>query len=178
MNYMKKSKNQSDETRRRTQQLARSIGDFIEYWGFRRIQGQLWTQIFLSEKPLSGADLAQRQKVSKALVSPALKQLLKYGLIFEVKAEDPRKKLYVANPNFLSVIKTILEKRELPLLQLIQNDFAKLEATAQQGLHGARLEELGRNIQQANLIMTIVSQMNSFEELEMLFQSPSQGGGR
>ena len=96
--------------------LSQTIGDFIRYWGFRRIHGQIWTQIFLSQKALSGAELTRSLKVSKALVSPALKELLKHKLIFEQRI-DAKTKAYTANPDVLGVIRNVLVRREAQLIK-------------------------------------------------------------
>ena len=96
--------------------LSNSVGDFIRYWGFRRIHGQIWTQLYLSPTPLSGAHLVKNLKVSKALVSPALRELRKYGLI-KLAGGDQKTKLYTAEEDVFSVIKQILESREHKLLQ-------------------------------------------------------------
>lgn len=106
--------------------LSRTIGDFIRYWGFRRIHGQIWTQIFLSQKPLSGAELTRSLNVSKALVSPALKELLKHKLIFEQKL-DAKTKTYTANPNVLGVIRHVLETREAALIKKAEKNFKDLK---------------------------------------------------
>ena len=92
--------------------LSESVGDFIRYWGFRRIHGEIWTQVFLSKTSLSGAELTQRLEVSKSLVSPALSELEEYGLI--IMTEDGKKtKRYSAAPNVVSVIKDILNYARL-----------------------------------------------------------------
>jgi DNA-binding transcriptional regulator GbsR (MarR family) len=96
--------------------LAESVGDFIRYWGFRRIHGQLWTQIYLSNQPLSGAELTKNLKVSKALVSPALEELIQHGLIKSHKI-DLKTKKYTAVVDVASVIKNILQKREQVLIK-------------------------------------------------------------
>ena len=154
--------------------LSKAIGDFIHYWGFRRIHGQIWAQVYLSTGPLSGADLVRRLKVSKALVSPAIKQLIKYNLIKAVKSQDSREKLYQANPDFLNIIKTVLENREVPMLAKVQLEYfkvhSKLEASKdnQPSIDQQRFQELGNMINQANLVLAVLMQMNSFDELQVL----------
>lgn len=49
--------------------LANEVGDFICYWGFKKIHGRLWTHIYLARVPLDAGQLMQRLKVSKALIS-------------------------------------------------------------------------------------------------------------
>ncbi len=96
--------------------LAQAVGDFIRYWGFRKIHGQLWTQIYLSQEPLSGSELVKNLSVSKALVSPALKELLDYDLISAIST-DGRTKKYKANEQVFEVIQNILKNREQRLVE-------------------------------------------------------------
>lgn len=153
--------------------LSKAIGDFIHYWGFRRIHGEIWAQVFLSTQPLSGADLVKRLKVSKALISPALKQLVKYKLIKPLKSKDAREKLYEANPDFLNIIKTVLQDREVPMLAKVQLEYFKVHSKLESEKAGPqvqaqRFQELGNMISQANLVLAILMQMNSFDELQVL----------
>ncbi len=96
--------------------LSGAIGDFIRYWGFRRIHGQIWTQVFLAKHPLSGSELSRLLKVSKALVSPALSELVAHGLIRQIGG-DKKTKTYVAEPDVLKVIQNILRSREFLLVK-------------------------------------------------------------
>ena len=154
--------------------LSKAIGDFIHYWGFRRIHGEIWAQLFLSANPLSGADLVRKLKVSKALVSPALKQLIQFKLIKAIKSDDSREKLYEANPDFLTIIKAVLENREVPMLAKVQVEYFKMQnklqasAADNKSIQQQRFQELGTMIGQANLVLNVLMQMNSFEDLEVI----------
>lgn len=106
--------------------LAASVGDFIRYWGFRRIHGQLWTQIYLSKTPLSGAELVRNLGVSKALVSPALSELLRYKLI-QFQETDGRTKKYSASPEVFEVIRNILKEREKRFIDNAQKNYELLQ---------------------------------------------------
>lgn len=101
-------------------QMAEAVGDFICYWGFRRIHGQLWTYIYLSKNALSGADLTRLIGVSKALVSPALAELLKLKLI-DFEESNGRTKTYSANPDVFKIIQEILKGREQVLIKNAQH---------------------------------------------------------
>ena len=100
-------------------QMADAVGDFIRYWGFRRIHGQLWTYIYLSKNPLSGAEMTRLLSVSKALVSPALSELLEFKLI-QCKETDGRTKKYTANADVFKIIQEILKGREQVLINNAQ----------------------------------------------------------
>lgn len=166
MNHMKK---QADLKNKQFKALSRAIGDFIHYWGFRRIHGQIWSQLYLSKKALSGADLVKKIGVSKALVSPALKELQKHKVIFQVKSSDTRTKLYEANPDFMSVIQNVLQNRELIMLQKVGDEFSKFAdlqtTTKDAAINSERLNSLGLMIAQANSVISILSHSNSFAEL-------------
>ena len=66
---------------RNLQQLSTRIGHFIRYWGFRKIHGEIWSIVYLAKVPLSGIEISRILKVSKALVSPALKELEARGVV-------------------------------------------------------------------------------------------------
>ena len=143
MNYMKK------QTEKHLAALSGAVGDFIRYWGFRRIHGEIWTQIYLNVSPLSGVELTERLGVSKALVSPALKELEAHKLIV-VKNEDGKTKRYSANPDVFQVIRDILVKREMKLIEKALLQFGKVEATEDPALDSQRLKNLGQMISVAH----------------------------
>ncbi len=102
------------------------VGDFIRYWGFRRIHGQIWTVIYLSPEPKSGVEIVELLKVSKALVSPALKELEKEGLITQVRSENSKTKRYQAEEDVEKIVKGVLHRREKPMLKKISESFAEM----------------------------------------------------
>ncbi len=106
--------------------LSLSVGDFIRYWGFRRIHGAIWTQVYISAVGLSCSDLAKRLKLSKALISPALTELKKWELITEIPAPDAKIKLYTANENVEQVILKVLKNREEKMISRVSQNLEKL----------------------------------------------------
>ncbi|MBY0555071.1 hypothetical protein K2P97_11125 [bacterium] len=174
-------KKQADLKNKQFKALSRAIGDFIHYWGFRRIHGQIWSQLYLSNEPLSGADLVKNIGVSKALVSPALKELIKHKVIFQVKSGDTRTKLYEANPDFMSVIRNVLENREFVMLQKVSQEFSKFSELQNSGskssLNQQRLESLGEMINQANSFITILCHAGDFSELGELVGPHTKSNG-
>lgn len=151
--------------------LAASVGDFIAYWGFRGIHGQLWTAIWLSKAPLSGAELARALDVSKALVSPALAELEGYDLVRQVASDDARAKRYVANPDVYEVIKEVLRKREMRLLAQSEAEMIylrrRLDTDSElSGLvSGERLEALQIMVTAGNTALMLLTAGNGFEAL-------------
>ncbi len=134
--------------------LAQQVGSFMEYWGFKAIHGRIWLYLFLSPQPLDAAALICRVKVSKALISMSISDLLEYDVILE-KGKSPKGTLlYAANPDVTSVVFGVLRKRERQMLanaasafQLVQQDFRS--GDIQDGIDGARLQTLGEMVQAA-----------------------------
>lgn len=135
--------------------LSLSVGDFIRYWGFRRIHGAIWTQIYLSSEPLSCTELAKRLGLSKALISPALDELSQYRLIQETASPNEKTKLFIANEDIDSVIKAVLQERESRLLKLVSENFASFDLVDHDGagILPSRVKSLGEMIGSANLML-------------------------
>ena len=141
-------------------EFSDAVGDFIRYWGFRRIHGQLWTQIYLSTVPLSGVQLMRKLGVSKALVSPGLSELVKLKLIFAEQA-DGRTKTYTANPDVFGVIRDVLKTREQHLINKAQKSFDELNDRIETentnfGIEASRLKSLGEMIGAATIAIDLV----------------------
>ena len=140
MNYMRIMQDES-----RLRDFSILVGQFIRYWGFRNIHGQIWAVVYLSDKPLSGVELAKILRVSKALVSLGLKELEAERLIEECHSENAKTKRYRAVHEVGPIIRGVLERRETPLLDKIQKSFQKFEGKPQSGfkINPERGEKLG-----------------------------------
>jgi len=138
--------------------LSSGIGDFIRYWGFRRVHGEIWTQVYLSEVPLSCTDLVERLELSKALISPAIEELVDFGLLLDAPSPNSKTKLYQANEDVNKVIQDVLRRRELPMLKKISYDFDALKKSnlSDAQISSRRLESLGEMILSAQLMLQIM----------------------
>jgi DNA-binding transcriptional regulator GbsR (MarR family) len=138
--------------------LSMSVGNFIKYWGFRRIHGAIWTQLYLSKTPLSCTDLTRRLAVSKALISPALDELCNYQLIKAAPAPNQKTKLYVASENINEVIQHVLKTRESLMLKEISDHFAAYKplGTDDEGINPVKLNSLEEMIKGANLMLELI----------------------
>ncbi len=140
-------------------QLSDSIGHFIEYWGFKKIHGRIWTHIFLSPEPIDAATLVRKLGVSKALVSLAVKDLLHFKVI-EVAGKGLRRKIMLKpNNNILEIITNVLKMRELELLRKTEEAYFKVKTaldTDSLKINETQFENLGE------LICTAKSGLQSF----------------
>ncbi len=137
--------------------LAQEIGNFIQYWGFKKIHGQIWTLVFLSDKPLNSTYITKKLSVSKALVSLAIKDLLKYEVI-EVVERKSKEIYFSSNPDILKVVTNVLKNRETVMLEKIKKHHEDLKAfkgthRLNFASHPDRLEELGVMIESAQITL-------------------------
>ena len=140
------------------QQLSTLIGHFIRYWGFRKIHGEIWSVVYLSKTPLSGVEIGQILKVSKALVSPALKELEAEGLIRQADSENSKTKRYEAEENVTKIIHGVLNRRERPMIENIRQSHEQLsqQSDKTESLNLDRLEKMGTMIQVAQMGLSAV----------------------
>lgn len=118
-------------------ELCSLIGDFIQYWGFKKIHGQIWATVFLSKEPIDATTLVKRLRVSKALVSLALKDLVEFEVIQVAGTGSRRKTLYQSHPDLIYVISQVLIAREKKLLAEIrakQNELNSLICSSKENL--------------------------------------------
>lgn len=136
------------------QELATQIGQFIEYWGFKRIHGEIWAHVYLSHDPIDATTLAKRLNVSKALVSLAIKDLVEYKVI-EVCGAGPRRKVLLsANNDIIGVISSVLRMRERKMLASINSSFRNLKKLSEEdkkriNMDAIKTENLGDMIEMA-----------------------------
>ena len=95
-----------------------AIGDFIEYWGFKRIHGRVWALVALSAKPLPQVEIAQELGVSRSLVSGVVAELVDRGLLRPTEAK--RNTPYTAMTDFWPTVAAVLRSREWLLLEKVK----------------------------------------------------------
>jgi DNA-binding transcriptional regulator GbsR (MarR family) len=136
------------------QELSDQIGEFVYYWGFKRIHGKIWTHLYLAKKPLDAADIVNNLDISKALVSISLRELMEYEVIQFAGKSERGTQLYKINPDILSVIMSVLRQREKRMLAHIQAAHEGLTRSteadrSEAGLSTDHLMHLGELVQKA-----------------------------
>jgi DNA-binding transcriptional regulator GbsR (MarR family) len=102
-------------------ELAQAVGEFMKYWGFKSIHGRIWCLLYLSARPRDAQYFIDNLKVSKGLVSLAIKDLLKYKVICKTELDPPSVlQHYKANSKVLEVILDVLRTRELKMLEKVK----------------------------------------------------------
>lgn len=120
--------------------LADLVGEFIEYWGFKRIHGRIWLHLYLNESPLDASALMEKLSVSKALISISIKSLLEYEVIQEEGLSSEGTRLYSANLNLQDVITHVLRQREKVMMGKIQAAFTQLKCMPKEEMKSGKIE--------------------------------------
>lgn len=107
-------------------EVCLAIGDFIEYFGFKQIEGRLWAHTLLAKTELCSRDYMNRTGISKGLVSISIARLLDYNVL-KVSREEGKTIYYQVNMDISSVIKDVLRRRERKLLSKIDSSIDLLQ---------------------------------------------------
>lgn len=140
-----------EQLKQEVDELSDKVGEFIRYWGFKKVHGQVWCYLYLSKDPLDAGQLIERLKVSKALMSKTISELLEYGVIVPID-ECRKKRRYTTNSNILHVITGVLRHREKELVGEIYKHFRAVESFTDEEFDKAAIEKkkvvkLGKMIQ-------------------------------
>ena len=88
------------------------IGRLIEFWGFKRNMGRVWTVLYLSPEPLSAEDLRQSLQLSSGAVSMTLSELARWGVVRKVWIQGERKDFYAAEVQLWRMVSRVFNERE------------------------------------------------------------------
>jgi DNA-binding transcriptional regulator GbsR (MarR family) len=114
--------------------------------------------VYLSQTPVSCTQLTEQLSLSKALISPALKELCQYRLIHVVSSPNQKTKLYAPVENINQVIRDVLKNREAKMLQQISKDFSDVDSSENPSsvINKKRLKSLGKMILSANFLLELL----------------------
>jgi len=113
---------------------ADAVGRLMEFWGFRRHMGRLWTVLYLSPEPMTTADLSEILQLSSSAVSLSLGELVRWGAVRKTWRPGERKDFYQAEGSIWKLLRRVYERRELNLIREATDAFGD----AQRHLEEAR----------------------------------------
>ena len=90
-----------------------AIGRVMEFWGFRRNMGRIWTVLYLADRPLSAHDLRERLQLSSGAVSMTLKELSRWGTVRKVWIQGARRDHFTAEGDLWKMVSRVFREREL-----------------------------------------------------------------
>lgn len=102
---------------------ADAMGRLMEFWGFRRHMGRLWTILYLSPEPLTTAELSETLRLSSSAVSLSLGELVRWGAVRKTWRPGERRDFYQAESNVWKLLRRVYERRELNLVREASDAF-------------------------------------------------------
>lgn len=147
---MKKQKKSRSKLMPELAQLEEIVGNFMHYWGFKKIHGRIWLHLYTSSKPLDSAEIMERLQVSKGLMSLAMRELLHYEVIRPAASGPHGTVYYEANPDLQTVINNVLRAREAVML-------GEAAAAAQRlrSVSAGELSEAGVDAERVQSVLTL-----------------------
>lgn len=148
------------------EEFASQVGSFMEYWGFKKVHGQIWCHMYLSSEPLDASELMKRLDISKALVSISLKELLDFEVIEEAGKSPRGTRLYKAREDLRATILDTLRRRERKMMSRIMGAFTLLEKLDEAELEAHRIEQ--RRLEFLGMMIRMVDM-----SLDQMIKKPS-----
>lgn len=99
-------------------------GEMGEMWGVNRSVSQIHALLYVSDRPMTAEDIADRLGLARSNVSTSLKELLGWTLIRRVQALRDRRDYYEAEADMFEMVRRIAmgrKSRELdPTLEVLR----------------------------------------------------------
>ena len=127
--------------------ISDSIGRLIEFWGFKRNMGRLWSILYLSGRPHSAPEIQEKLQLSAGAVSMTLNELVRWGVVKKVWLQGERRDHYAAEGNFWKMISRVFNERErvevLDAIDIMEDaiDFLKEKAREPDSKERAEFQE-------------------------------------
>lgn len=122
-------------------EVADAVGALMEFWGFKRVMGRVWTLLFLRGEPLPAAEVCEQLAISSGLASMTLSELEHWGVVKRIRKPGDRREYFEAESDVWKMISRVLREREL---MQIERALEVFERVPEQLTRGAAPGERGR----------------------------------
>lgn len=136
---------------------ADAVGDVIEYWGFRKALGRVWTVLYLWDGPLSAGDIGERLQMSAGAVSMALTELQRWAVVKRVWQPGERREFFEAEVDLWMMIAKVINERERFLVRGVRERLEKARALlVESGGDKGQREKLEKMVSVAQLAERVI----------------------
>jgi HTH-type transcriptional regulator, glycine betaine synthesis regulator len=123
---------------------ADAVGGLMEFWGFKRNMGRMWCVLYLTDRPMSAADLGQALQLSTGAVSMTLAELTKWGAVKKSWVPGDRRDYYEPETSIWKMVSRVFRERELGLIRTAVEGFEAAIAALGRRRHTAGLDDVQR----------------------------------
>ncbi len=161
---------------------AEAVGTVMEFWGFRRALGRIWTVLFLEDVPMAASELGSRLAMSAGAVSTSLTELQEWGVVRRVAKAGERREYFEAETDFWKMFSKVINERERFLVataherlreaRAMTQAIDRSERTERVRTFGERLDKLIAlaNVAESVIAAFVVSRRADFSPLGNLLQ--------
>src|SRR5687767_3964730 len=89
----------------------------MEFWGFKRPMGRIWTLLYLSPEPLGAAEIGESLRMSAGAVSMAIGEPVKWGAVKKSWRPGERRDFYEAETSIGRLVQRVLREREPAMIR-------------------------------------------------------------
>ena len=94
-------------------EVADAVGALMEFWGFKRVMGRVWSLLYLRGEPLSAAELCEQLEISSGAASMTLSELEHWAVVRRSRKAGDRREYFEAETDIWKMISRVLREREL-----------------------------------------------------------------
>src|SRR5438132_11982460 len=98
-------------------EVADAVGALMEFWGFKRVMGRVWSLLYLRGEPLSAAELCEQLNISSGAASMTLSELEHWGVVKRSRKPGDRREYFEAETDIWRMISRVLRERELSQIE-------------------------------------------------------------
>ena len=122
-------------------EVIETVGNLIEFWGFKRALGRVWALLYLSPVAQSATDVGEKLGMSAGAVSMTLNELQVWGVVSRVHKPGDRKEYFAAEDDILKMVTRVLSDRELRQIENACDTFSRAEESFAQQSADARVKK-------------------------------------
>lgn len=130
-----------DEVRDAQLRVCDTVGALMEFWGFKRPMGRIWTLLFMSPEPLPAAEIGERLAMSSGGVSMAIAELQKWNVVRRTWKPGDRRDFFEAETNVWKMVSRVFRERELALIRDAAEAFVDANTVIRKAARTGRKEE-------------------------------------
>lgn len=130
-------------------EVADTVGALMEFWGFKRVMGRVWTLLFLRDAPVSAAELCEELAISSGAASMTLAELERWGVVHRSRKAGDRREYFEAETDIWKMVSRVLRERELVQVERALEVFERVRAQLARGAapgEQARLQALSARL--------------------------------
>jgi len=109
-------------------EVADAVGALMEFWGFKRVMGRVWTTLYLEGEPISAPQICERLDISAGAASMTLAELEHWGVVARSRRPGDRREYFEAETDIWKMVSRVLRERELMQIQRALDVFERARA--------------------------------------------------